>query len=419
MRRTVMICLAMLFAGTTISNAAGFALFEHSARVSGMVGAYAADGRDVSTIFFNPAGLAQLKGFNISVGGVFIAPRSQFRGVLPHSLKKTKMEPSQFILPHIYASYQLFDGLTAGVGLYAPFGLGSKWDRDWVGSGIATQTGIQTAVVNPVISYKLPFETFGEIYLGAGYQYGILGTALLERSPKDLGEHSSGEPRVVKLEGEIKSAFTGYNFGVIYRPMDMISVGFTYRSELELDMKGDATFTNLPESAFPTGTSGDLTITTPASWTAGISLRPMENLTINMDYVWWGWSSYDTLKVDFNTHTALLNDIVSVRSYEDVYQIRVGLEYAVSDKLTLRGGGAFDKNPIPDATIDPSLPDTDRLLGSAGLSYKVADFMRLDMYYTFIRGEERKVNPEDNTIGFAGYYNTKAHIAGAGLTLSF
>ena len=327
------------------------------------------------------------------------------------------MESKTFPIPNIYASYQIAEGLTAGLGVYIPFGLGSKWDRNWVGSGIATETGIQTAVVAPTIAYMLPFKEYGEISIGASLQIGVLASAKLERKVYDFGTDG-----VSLLEGSSEEIYYGYNVGIIYKPMDKLAIGFSYRSQLELNIVGEATFTNLPSSGFINGAKGDLKITTPANWTLGISVRPTEDLTLNLDYVNWGWSSYDTLKVVFREEyrTLAVNEIISPRLYNDTYQLRFGAEYIVRavNGLTVRGGVGFDNNPVPDETIDPTLPDTDRIIGALGASYYVTPNVGFNLYYTFIRGFERKSdNSANNSIH--GYFNTHANIFGAGISLSF
>jgi long-chain fatty acid transport protein len=140
-----------------------------------------------------------------------------------------------------------------------------------------------------------------------------------------------------------------------------------------------------------------------------------------LDYVNWGWSSYDSLVIDFREEfeTTLLQDSRSPRLYDDVYQIRFGAEYNVRavKGLMVRAGLGFDKNPVPEETLDPTLPDTDRLLSSFGLSYQITSNIGVNMYYTFIRGAERLVDLPTNK--HAGYYNTYANIAGFGVSMGF
>ncbi len=419
--RLRLLCLGLFLITSTQAFAGGFAIFETSVRVSGMMGAYVADGRDVSTIFFNPAGIAQLSGFQFQTGGVLIAPTSSFRGPYPHSVQETKMESQTFPIPFFYASYQIMDGLSAGLGFYVPFGLGTKWDKNWVGAGYSTETAVKTGILAPTIAYTLPFKEYGEISVGASFQIGVLADATLEKRITDFSTPTNGDPRMLRLEGKSAGLYYGYNFGIMYKPMDKLAIGFSYRSNLDLKFNGDAIFTNLPESQFIPGAKGDLTITTPVNWSLGISYRPTEDLTLNLDYVAWNWSSYDTLTIDFRTEyeTDLLKDSKSPRNYNDVYQIRFGSEYNVRQVqgLMVRAGVAYDKNPVPDETLDPTLPDSDRLLGSLGASYHVTSSVSIDFFYMFIRADERLISTSENH--FRGYYNTYAQLYGAGISLTF
>ena len=52
----------------------GFALYEAGARSSALAGAVVARADDLSAIFYNPAGLVQLPGFQVMGGSSFIFP---------------------------------------------------------------------------------------------------------------------------------------------------------------------------------------------------------------------------------------------------------------------------------------------------------------------------------------------------------
>jgi long-chain fatty acid transport protein len=55
----------------------GFALYEAGARGSALAGAVVARADDLSAIFYNPAGLVQLPGFQVMGGFSFIVPRAE------------------------------------------------------------------------------------------------------------------------------------------------------------------------------------------------------------------------------------------------------------------------------------------------------------------------------------------------------
>ena len=54
------------------------------------------------------------------------------------------------------------------------------------------------------------------------------------------------------------------------------------------------------------------------------------------------------------------------------------------------------------------LPDSNRLMGSMGMSYAFTDSHIVDLSYTYVQFLERKVDHEDNPI--RGTYSTAAHI---------
>jgi long-chain fatty acid transport protein len=400
----------------TSAKASGFSIYEASVRANAMLGAFTAYADHVSTIYYNPAGLSELEGLHISAGATIIAPRSSFRGPLPSSNTKHKQVAQNFPVPNLYASYQIADGLTAGIGVYAPFGLGTKWESDWPGRFLAVETSVETIFVNPAVAYTLPDFGIGKVQIGAGLMVAAYGSVVLKRTVGDFVPESDFE-----LEGHMDKPAFGYNLGLLYSPIDDITLGFTYRSQVSVEFSGDANFNELPEYGFPPNTSGGTTLDFPANWAVGVNVKPTDQLSLALDYVWWGWSSYDELVIEFDqTLPALGSDVLaSDRAYEDTYQIRFGAEYKelLVPELTGMLGFAYDKNPVPDRTLDPTLPDSDRLLFSGGVTYAINEKIEIDAAYIYIRAEERKNTTAEH--GFKGVYNTYAHLPSLGITMKF
>ncbi len=419
--RKLLLLFTALFIVNTSAKAGGFALYEASIRANGMLGAFSAYADHVSTIYYNPAGLSSLDGFHASAGATFISPSSKFRGPLPHSKKEYEMVDQTFTVPNAFASYQIKDGLTAGIGVYAPFGLGTKWPENWVGRDEAVHTELTSLFINPSIGYTLPDFGIGKIQVGAGLQMAVHGEVTLSRAVTDFVPEGD-----FRLEGSLDEPAYGYNAGILYTPTDLLTIGFTYRSEVETKYSGNAMFSNLPESGFPSGVNGSTTLTFPSSWVAALNVRPAENLTFEVDYLHWGWSSYDKLAIQFDRNIPAFEDLPTYqqstqtlsrpRDYKDTWQIRAGVEYQNIGLpgLTVRGGIAFDNTPVPDKTYDPTLPGADRTLFSAGATYAVTPQLSVDVSYIYIRFKERK-NTSSMT-GFDGVYNSKSHLPGIGVS---
>lgn len=409
--------VCFIFLGSYSALASGFSIYEASVRANGMLGAFSAYADHVTTIYYNPAGLAGLDGIRISAGATIISPRTSFRNLssLAPAGQKYKMDEQQFWVPNFFGSYQISDRLTAGIGVYAPFGLGTQWDENWVGRGEAIEADIQTLFANPAIGYTLPDFGIGEIKIGAGLQVAFLGEVKLSRAIRQFTPEAS-----FSLEGDLKEPAFGFNAGILYSPAEYLTLGFTYRSEVKTEYEGSGEFQDLP-GINRAPVNGSAKIDLPASWVAAVNVKPMDGLSVELDYVWWGWSSFDELRIEFEEPVPGLGitETVSERNYEDSWQIRLGAEYTELpvEIITVRAGIAYDKNPIKEEFVDPTLPDADRWLFSGGVTFNVTNYLDIDASYIFIRAKQRRV--EGTESGIDGVYNTHASLPGLGVSLKF
>jgi len=422
MRRIIAAISLLLFAWAP-AYSGGFSIYEASVRANGMLGAFSAYADHVSTIYYNPAGLSGLDGIRVSTGATIIAPRSSFRGpfasssAFPGSEKRYDMEKQNFLVPNFYASYEIREGLTAGIGVYAPFGLGTRWDANWVGRTEAINTSIQTIFVQPTVGYQLPEFGIGNIKVGAGLVIAAYGNVKLSRAVEEFAV----EDDIFSLDGELDKPGIGYNLGLLYEPVGGVTLGFTYRSKIEAEFSGDSNFGDLPSSLFPSGAGGGTTLELPANWVAAVNVQATEHLSLEADYVWWGWSSYDELVIEFDESIPAFgsDQLASERGFDNSWQLRAGGEYrnAWTRGLSLRAGIAFDKSPLPVEHMDPTLPGADRWLFSGGASYDITNNLTVDAAYIFIRSDER-VNRE-SVNGLHGVYNTHANLPSLGITMKF
>lgn len=411
MRKMLAICLVCLIP-TAWLFAAGYQIGEHGAKAQGMGSAFVAQASDPSAIFFNAAGLGFHNGINIMGGATLIAPRTDFTGPTP-STTKTKMVSQNFFPPHVYVTYGMESGLAFGVGLFVPYGLGTEWDENWAGRYEAVKTDLQAMYINPTIAYRVS----PKLSVGAGFNY-ILGNVTL--SQKVNLPPNMGGPLPVdwdsKLEGD-GTAFT-FNAGVLFKATEKLSLGLSYRHLAEIEFEGDATFENVPSAvaAFFPNQTGKTTLPMPGDVKVGAAYAVQENLIVEADLEYVLWSSYDKLTLKFDKGVAGQTELTSVKDYENSILVRLGGEYTV-DKLSLRAGFVYDQTPVPDKTLEPLLPDANRLEVSFGLGFKVTDNVTINAAYQLIKASERTVEPSVNE--FPGTYNSTANLVGLSLNLGF
>jgi len=400
--------------------ASGFQINEQGSKAMAMGGAFTGLANDVSALYFNPAGITQLTGTNILGGITLISPSSSFRGPFP-SINETKLTKQIFNPVHFGLTQQINDKLFIGFSIGNNYGLGTKWDKNWVGRFMAVETKIQTFFFSGIASYKVS----DILSLGFGYSFAY-GDVL-------IGKKANLSPFNAEAYLELNGTGNGSGFvaGLLLKPSKAISIGISYKSEVRIDFTGDAKASGAPkqyDGLLPHGAI-EAPLTTPENATVGVAIKPNKNLTFTADYQYVGWKSYDKLKVTFNEYKFQdgTNTTSSVRDYKNTFIARAGVEYLFSKSLALRTGILYDKNPVDDTKLDPTLPDADRLGFNAGIGYKLSKNFNIDIAYMFLRFDERKItNSEESYSGISnsiapmnGVYNSTAHLLSMTLSYNF
>jgi long-chain fatty acid transport protein len=383
----------------TLVFSGGFQINEHGARATGMAGAFVTSYAPIS-IFYNPAGLAYLKGTNLSLGTTLIFPSARFRG--PYQLNTTqesKMVKQVFYPSNLYLTHTLEGGLAFGIGVFNPYGLGSKWPEDWVGRSITVQSDLATFYINPTIAYAFS----DELSLGFGFDY-VYSTVTLTRKVTTFN------PEVdVKLKGS--GTGVGYNLGALLK-FNFISLGFSYRSQVKVNYSGTAEFKK-PAVLDPLLPGGNIktSVKMPDIVMAGVGFSG-KDFTVEFAYQFTRWSTYDVVEIDFENETSAQKDQKLERYYHNASIYRAGLEYRLGN-FALRGGIAYDQNPIDDKYVEPSLPDADRWEFTLGAGYTMGN-LTVDLGYMFVRFKQREVI--GTVVGFDGVYNASAHLFGINIS---
>lgn len=135
------------------AQAGGFLIYEHGARATALGGTLAARGGDVSVMVYNPAGLAWLKGTQLSLGTTLIIPRATFAGSnpFPGFGVTEKYKRNVFFPSNLYLSHQFSENLVGGIAVFNPFGLGVEWNDadEFSGRHIAYSTTFRSFYFNP------------------------------------------------------------------------------------------------------------------------------------------------------------------------------------------------------------------------------------------------------------------------------
>ncbi len=410
--------LLILFLPASFLFASGFSIYEQGSRATGMAGAFLARADDPSAVFYNPAGIAGLPGWQFQMGATAIQTQFSFTG--PLSMDQyyySAAKKGLFFPPHFYATYAFNEKLSFGLGMYSPFGLASTWKDKWVGRLLATNTELRTIFINPVAAYKI----WDNLSVAAGVSW-VQASVVLEKdilfAPRYLFGHS-------KLEA--KANGFAFNLGLHYRLWEKIEIGLMYRSTTQLDFSDGTAFFTFPTTQnaivnqevstyFPAKTKATSKLTLPASYGLGVAYDMTENLSFEADYLAMGWHTYDQVKIDFAQPVAGQRTSVNPRNYKDTFSLRLGLEYRLDRHFTMRAGYAWDYHAVPSAYVEPTLPENDRHNYTVGLGYRDRHFS-VDAAYHILLQDDREVK---NTVNdFDGTYSGLANIFSVTLGYAF
>ena len=355
-----------LFALSTLTlamqaGAAGFALNESSAAAAGT--AYAGRGsnaEDASIMVANPAGIALLEERQVTVGGAVVVPDGNFKG----SSNTAPVEASEdgflnnAVIPFGYFSMPIDDQLSFGFGMYAPFGSSTNYNDDWAGRYLADETDVSVINLQPTVAYKFSDQLSVGLGVFATYAEGELSRFVFPASPNDN----------VVVKGDDWAY--GWNIGAIWQPIETTSLGISYRSNIKLKLKGDATGSGALFGGGTVTEKAKLDITLPENVDISLTHEIDDRWTVMAGATWTRWSRFDKLVVNSDQGTGDVSDpglappstapgvITYVQEdWKNTWSLAIGGSYKYSDQLTLKAGYAFDQTPVQDTHRTARIPD--------------------------------------------------------------
>lgn len=346
---------ALAFASGAASGA-GYYLPNQDAFATARGNAFVATADSAAAVFYNPAGLTQLKEAQAQAGvySIVLGNQAKVMGKTVHA------EDELQAVPHIYYAQPLNDRLSFGFALNSPFGLGTDWGRYNNFSPVVTETRLMYISATSAIAYKVTDE------LSVGGSFSVNYAQL-------------------KLEQGLRSApttsipgsylrFTGDDVGVagslavLWQPCERHSFGLNYTSKSTFDLNGK-TESNILGNDHSAG----LDFMAPARAAAGYSYRPAPGWNLEANLEWIDWDSLNSLTLKSDniggpTEMAVPFDWKSSLIYE------IGGSYTNSRGYTFSAGYDFNASSQPDAHYTPGVADADLSWLNLGVSRNYGNY---------------------------------------------
>ncbi len=413
---TKRIALSTLAVVLTAASAEGSAyrIPEQSVDSTATSGAHVAYTPGADAAYFNPAnmswrddkGAVEVDLTYINLPGIEYTDRRS-------AAYNGESEVENFFLPTFFAVSPNYNNFRVGVSLTFPAGLAKQW-QDAYPRTYAEEFRLTVAELNPTLSYKIN----DYVSLAGGVR--ALYSEAKVRSQGLISQSYGGVQASRVMEGDTNEY--GYNLALSVRPNKDINLSATYRSTVDLDLEGDANLWTSASFAGPTSYNGTGAVTVPVPAVLALAASyTFDRFTVELEYDKTYWSDYEYL--DFRYPTSLRNafliaafDDPKAKHWSDTDTWRLGLTYRLNSALTLMAGIALDENPIPDETLGFDLPDSDALLLSCGVRYRLRDNMEVGIAYLYDSKEDRSVT---NSMVNGEFSGASAHLLTMGFSYRF
>lgn len=407
MRTKIVALAAALLPSVVLAN--GYDVPNITPRDLALVESAIAAQDDAGAVYANPAALSKVRGLSLNLAGSFLDLKTSWSAPADSSMAgapgaSTKFKPVPPV--SLFAAYGLDvggHGVGFGLGMNVPGGGNVFWQDDWAGRGrIIT-------VDRKVYGFYLTggAEVLPGLRAGGGLVY-YYTTEYLKIGIQPF-QSAYGELAT-------KGGAPAYDLSFEYTPQvgsRPLTVGLDYKHKATQNLTGDGNFV-VPDSMLTTspppvdqGVSHQLTY--PNVLNVGVAYRPASGVQLTGVFTLSRYKVYgsDTFNGDQGT-------VIHVpRNYDNGKTFRIGAEYDVSRRVTVRAGILRDLSGLRTDTYSPTLPDGNAWAGAVGAAWKITPDLSLagTVFYALL---DRVTT--SGTIVMPGNYDTNVTIVSAGLT---
>ena len=380
--RAVRFATLAALAAPASTLAGGFSLNEQSASAMGTANAgAAANPENATTVLFNPAGMSQLSGTNISFGAAVLdidaeAKESSIRTsrnnpavpVSPASNGGDIADPA--VLPNFYLSHEINRSIDVGFGVHAPDGLAADYESDFAGRFFADKTELTAIAFTPSIS----LNNGQGLSMGVGLNI-LYAEGRLSRY-QDISAQV-GAPALALEEpyADAEGDDVGMTFrvGFLYELTRATQIGLTLQTGTELELEGDLDIPGITNPANPMGPTMSASenikvpLAIPESATLGVRHSLTDDVTLLAGATYARWSRFEELDIVSTEAGGAISGsppagaVISpvTEQWKNSWQVNAGAIWQASPEWALKAGYAWDESPV-DQYVTARIPSSDR-----------------------------------------------------------
>jgi long-chain fatty acid transport protein len=403
-RTAIVVAVCICMAASAPSSAGGLFQYEVGSQDVGLAAAgYAARAQDATTVFTNPAGMTRLDGQQIQLGTQVLNSNLKFSigggtdtrpaplGLGADGSGYAVGSSGWFPGGGFFYSYSVSPDLKIGIASTGNFGLGLKYDDNWVGRYYVQQATLIGASLLPSIAYRVN-EQFS-VGLSVNAMYGYLKSVTgINNIPDARGDG--------KLVARDTKWGWGGNLGLLYEPSKGTRFGLTYSSQVKLNFAPQVQFTNtgpiltgLLNARGLQGATLDLGITVPQQVMGSVFYTVNDQWAVLGNVGWQQWSKFGYVEVsvsDTTNPTSLTTNL----NFKDTWHVALGTQYRLSEPWHLNFGISYDSEFQSGPTVSPILPGNSTWRFGAGAQNQISKEFSWGIAGEYVYGGSLDVNKQ-------------------------
>jgi len=414
--------ICMLFSGA--ASAGGILIYEAGQEGNGLANAgSAALATDPSVLMSNPAGIAELKGTQISANAQVILGDIRFSRDSNNQFDGNEGGNALQWLPgaSLFISHQIDDRSAIGFGMYGNFGLALDYDDDWAGRYFTQEAAVIGVSFQPTLAHKFTDDL--TVGIGPRFVYGYYRTEMaINNNLLGLADRPDGQ-----LEYKDTDVGTGVNLGLLYHLSASTQIGLAYTSKVKLEFKDSPDVRKVSNPIINAALnrldvdSLELDMNVPQTATLSIAhqLDPQWKLLGSLG--WQDWSDFGQIGVEVDANAGGVDRTVD-RQYKDTWHASLGAQYQANPRLRWSMGLGYDSSAVDDKdrTVDNPMGEAWRL--ATGVNYQLDEGLDVHLAYTLVwlgdMDDEQTKSRSGETLS-GTYRNAALHILGGGATWRF
>ena len=331
-------------------------------------------------LYYNPAGLADVKTRDLEMNASLILPNLSYSsqdGTKYDAAKKGNIPVS------IFYTHPLTERLTLAIGLTTPVFKNDQWENSFPGRFFTSQYEVRTNELSLGFGYMVTKKL--KIGLSIDYSSTYLKFSNFFKSP--YYDYITGTNDLIgyfEVKGEIDDTQTdtGFTAGIQYDFLPKWTLGLTYKSSKDFEFTNvpvkfeqitEVGFLNAEESFNRLFGTIDETLTTkfqiPSQLGIGISYRPTNRWLIEIDYLQVNTSDNDVLSFDYSINNDSILDRSYSKKWDDMRLYGFSLQYIATKKIRIMGAMRYGSDVIPLDDWHPAVANGEMFWISLGLSY--------------------------------------------------